>query len=161
MKLYLIGMPLCGKSYIGLEVAKKLNLAFIDLDGLIESKTHKTIEDIFKFEGEQVFRTYETDSLSALIDKDNVVISTGGGIVINKDNKLLMNGIIIYINTDIEILEERGNHSYPRPLLQKTSLYDLFNERSHLYEEFMTYKVENNGLMEDTVKKIVDILGGN
>ena len=70
-------------------------------------------------------------------------------------------GLIIYIDTDIEILEERGNQSYSRPLLLKTSLYDLYNERRNLYEQFKTHKIENNGLVEDAVKNILTIVRTN
>ena len=158
MKLYLIGMPLCGKSLIGQEVAKRLNLQFVDLDTKIEQIYQISIEDIFNKEGEDAFRTYETLVLASYKDKKNLVVSTGGGVVKRPVNKSFMNGLIIYIDTDIEILEERGNQSYLRPPLQKTSLYDLYNERRNLYEQFKTHKIENNGLVEDAVKNILTIV---
>ncbi|MDD2575326.1 MAG: shikimate kinase [Acholeplasmataceae bacterium] len=158
MKLYLIGMPLSGKSIIGQEVAEQLNLQFVDLDHEIEQIYQTSIEDIFKEEGEEAFRTYETLVLASYKDKENLVVSTGGGIIKRQVNKALMNGLIIYIDTDIEILEERGNQSYKRPLLQKTSLYDLYNERVSLYEAFKTHKIENNGLVEEAVNNILKIV---
>ena len=158
MKLYLIGMPLSGKSIIGQEVAEQLNLQFVDLDHEIEQIYQTSIEDIFKEEGEEAFRTYETLVLASYKDKENLVVSTGGGIIKRQVNEALMNGLIIYIDTDIEILEERGNQSYKRPLLQKTSLYDLYNERVSLYESFKTHKIENNGLVEEAVNNILKIV---
>lgn len=161
MKLYLIGMPFSGKSLIGQEVAKQLNLQFVDLDNEIEQIYQTSIEDIFKEEGEEAFRTYETLVLASYKDKNNIVVSTGGGIVKRPVNKTFMKGLIIYIDTDIEVLEERGNQSYSRPLLLKTSLYDLYNERRNLYEQFKTHTIENNGLVEDAVKNILTIVRTN
>ncbi len=106
MKLYLIGMPLSGKSVIGSALAEKLNLEFVDLDDYIETKVEKTIYELIK-KDEGIFRILETDALIDLVVKDNILIATGGGTVNNRDNKKLMNGTIIYLDTPLSVLESR------------------------------------------------------
>lgn len=151
MKIYLIGMPGVGKSTIGKILASKLRYDFIDLDLLIEEKYHSTIPEIFE-KGEAFFRDCETKTLAS-IKRNNVVVSTGGGIVKNKNNLGLMNGIRIYLYADINRLSERCKDSN-RPLLKTNSLEKLWNERKNKYEKFSSFKVINHNI-DDTIKIIM------
>ena len=87
MKIYLIGMMGSGKSTLGIELAKRLNYRFIDMDSYIEDETKMTIKDIFKTYGEAWFREYEKKVLNDFFKMDDLVIATGGGIIKNKNNK--------------------------------------------------------------------------
>ncbi|NMA05058.1 MAG: shikimate kinase [Acholeplasmataceae bacterium] len=156
MKLYLIGMPLSGKSVIGNALAKRLNLEFVDLDDYIEKKVEKTIYELIK-KDEGIFRILETDALIDLVVKDNILIATGGGTVINRDNKKLMNGTIIYLDTPLSVLESRLDGSYVRPLLRKNTLQELLEQRIHQYRYFADYTIKTTTI-EETVEEIIKVL---
>ena len=103
MKIYLIGMPGSGKTTVAINLAKKLSMTYVDLDGWIEKVAHLFIEDIFEKYGEEKFRELETEMLRKL-PEDNIVVSCGGGIVVKKHNKALMNGLKIYLDTDLDVI---------------------------------------------------------
>ena len=134
MKIYLIGMPGCGKSTLGLKLAEKLKYEFIDMDNYIEKKACMFIDEIFEAYGEKYFRELETNTLKEFMDLDNVIISTGGGIIKNKAHKELMNGLCVYLDVPLEEIEIRLNKSnVVRPLLQTKTVYQLFEERKDLF----------------------------
>src|SRR5688500_7926474 len=99
MKVFLIGFMGSGKSTVGKKLAQKMTLDFIDLDAYIEKQRQKTISYFFENFGEEKFREIERDALAELLEKDNVVISTGGGTPCFFDNmeKIKKNGISVYI----------------------------------------------------------------
>ena len=87
MKLFLIGMPGCGKSTLGKKLAKKLNYEFIDMDNYIEQQACMFVDEIFEAYGEEFFRALEQNTLKDFNKMDNVIIATGGGVIKNKANK--------------------------------------------------------------------------
>ncbi|MDR1610443.1 MAG: shikimate kinase [Candidatus Symbiothrix sp.] len=120
-KFFLIGYMGSGKTTVGKHLAKKLNLQFIDMDLFIENRYHKNISDIFKEKGESAFREIERKALLEIIDFENVVISTGGGLPCFFDNIDMMNqsGITIYLKVSIEELEKRlRTGKQKRPLIK-------------------------------------------
>ena len=86
MRVILIGFMGVGKTSVGKKLAKKLNFDFIDTDYEIEILANKTIPDIFEQDGEKHFRKLESIILEKFIKKEDVVISTGGGIITTKEN---------------------------------------------------------------------------
>ncbi len=158
MKIYLIGMPGCGKSTLGKELAEKLKIEYIDMDNYIEKKAGMFIDEIFDAYGEKFFRDLETNTLKEFMDLDNVIISTGGGIIKNKAHKGLMNGKCIYLDVDLDILDKRLKESDTiRPLLQTKTVYTLFEERKDLYDYFADYKIKNNDINE-AINNILEVL---
>lgn len=158
MNIYLIGMPGAGKTTIGMRLAQVLNYTFIDLDHKIEKNALMFIDEIFEKYGEETFRIQEKQALSE-IEGDNLVISTGGGIVKDRTNKALMNGIKVYIDTDISIIEDRIEKDFqPRPLLKKKSLHTLYDERMLNYVFFADLIVSNDGDLESTTQKLRTLL---
>ena len=85
--LVFLGMMGSGKSSIGLMVAKKLNLDFIDIDDEIERELGITIKKIFENKGEDYFRRLEEIITLKKLKLDSVVISLGGGAFTNKNIK--------------------------------------------------------------------------
>lgn len=157
--IVLIGMPGCGKSEIGEKLAKKIHMKFIDVDAFIESSTSCSITDIFK-NGEDGFRDIEANEVRELSQKQNVVISTGGGVIKRYENiiNLKNQGIIIYINRPIEnIVSDIIIDS--RPLLAKDPgrISKLFEERGPLYKKYCDYEVINISGIDDVVNSIIQI----
>jgi len=109
MKIYIVGMPGSGKSFLGRKIAQSLKLQFIDLDELIEKHEKKIIRTIIAEEGENYFRTIERTILHETEFKNKYVISCGGGTPTFFDNMEWMkkNGIVIWIQTPLEIISER------------------------------------------------------
>ena len=152
--IVLIGMPGCGKSTVGRNIASKLRKEFIDIDEYIESKSGMKISEIFSKYGEEYFRDLEYSACLEIALKDNLVVSTGGGVVKREENinVLKSNGIICYIERDLEktILDDN------RPLSKSIDdLKRLYEERKELYEKSYDFKISNNGKLSKTVEKIL------
>lgn len=155
MRLYLIGMPGCGKSSVGKKLALELNYKFYDLDTEIEKDALMFIPEIFDKYGEDTFRILESKMLEKLSLEDNIIIATGGGVIKNKKNKELMDGKVIYITAPLDEIAFRceNDNQNERPLLNTKSVYELYNERCDLYEYFKEVEVLNDNL-DKCVKRI-------
>lgn len=119
----------CGKTTLGKRVAEQTGFTFVDLDGFIEQKYHKTVADIFSEMGQDKFREIEKSALAEVAQFENVVIATGGGAPCFYDNIDVMNnaGRTIYIKLTPEQLAHRLEHSRAgkRPLIAGKSGEEL------------------------------------
>ncbi|CCV66026.1 Shikimate kinase [Paracholeplasma brassicae] len=158
MNIYLIGMPGSGKTTVGKSLAQKLAYTFVDLDAQIERNALMFIDEIFDKYGEQTFRKLETEALIEVKSCDQMVVSTGGGIVTNNENKEHFNGVVVYLNTELDVIEKRIKNDFPRPLLQQQSLDQLFNKRMMSYIFFADVIVDNDHQLEKTVETIISRL---
>ena len=158
MKIYLIGMPGSGKTTVGHLLAKSLGYKWIDLDQMIEKKTLMFIDQIFEEYGETQFRDFETRALEDLVDKDKLVISTGGGIVVKNENKKLMDGLVVYLYVCNHLIKERLKEDYHSPLLNKNSLEELYYDRLLRYQSFADVNISNEKNIEKTVSEIIKYL---
>lgn len=155
--IVLIGMPGCGKTTLGQEVAKELNLKFVDTDDFIERSTKKSINEIFE-KGEEIFRAYETKTCEVLSRLENSLISTGGGVVKKKENiDYFKEFIIVFINRPLELILDDVDIN-TRPLLKdgKSKLINLYRERIDLYNQYADIIVINDGSIEDIVAEIIE-----
>jgi shikimate kinase len=140
MKIFLIGMMGSGKSSVGLILSQKLNYTFYDLDKEIEVYFGMPVSDIFNKFGREDFRAAEEKMLIKINEIDNVVISTGGGIIETPENRaILKNSSTFYLNGDMqEIYERAAKRRSERPLMENMD-YDgflkLFEERDRMYKE--------------------------
>ena len=158
MRIYLIGMPGCGKSTLGKKLSNKLEYEFIDMDNYIEKKACMFIDEIFEAYGEEYFRALENNTLKEFRELDNVIISTGGGIIKNKGNKELMDGKCIYLYVKPEELEKRlEKSSTVRPLLKEKTVYELYSERKDLYDYFKDIEIDNSD-MDIAINKIMEAI---
>ena len=141
MRIFIVGPMASGKSTLGKKLAQTLEIDFLDTDNEIEKKAGAEISWIFEVEGEDGFRERESKALQKSVEKDNVVISTGGGIVTIEENRDLMiaKGKVVYLKTPIEIQLNRTKNEKKRPLLSQGSreqtLRILKKERDPQYEE--------------------------
>ncbi|WP_240050820.1 shikimate kinase [Metabacillus litoralis] len=143
--IYLTGFMGAGKTTIGEELAKQLQLPVIDTDQQIERNLNKSIREIFEQHGEQYFRNQETRILKELPTTDTI-ITTGGGIVINSENRDWMknNGQVVLLNADLDTIYERVHKDPNRPIASKKNkaeLIDLYQSRVEFYKD-CTFIVE-------------------
>lgn len=140
-KFIIIGMPGSGKSTMAKFLSSQTLLSFYDLDLEIEKNEGKNVNKIFKEKSENYFREIETLTLKKIIkEKNNFILSTGGGTPCFNDNMNLINkyGISIFLDTSLDILEERISRNNKRPLFNssdnlKKDLSDLFNLRKSFF----------------------------
>lgn len=139
--LILVGMPGSGKTTIGRTLAKHMGKVFVDSDEEIQKRTGVTIPHIFDIEGEAGFRQREAAIICGLVQRDNMVLATGGGAVLAERNKMLLrqSGIVIYLKAGVHDLWQRTRHDRNRPLLQASDPYakltELYHQRDPIYQE--------------------------
>ena len=159
MRIFIIGFMYSGKSTIGKKLAKAMNLEYIDTDHVFESKYNITVAHFFEKYGEDLFREFEHKILLETIEKDNVIISTGGGLPCFNGNMELIkqNGISIYLNMSPISIIHRINHSKKkRPLLKnkspeelQTYIETLLKQREIFYNQAtLTIKGESPNIKE-------------
>lgn len=145
--IFLVGPMGAGKTTIGKLLAKHLHRDFIDVDWYIESKTGADIPWIFEKEGEEGFRDRESIVIEELTKKKNLVLATGGGVVIREENRKLLadKGLVIYLNADVSVQIQRTKKSKNRPLLKTQNpqevLQNLYDFRDPLYREIADLEV--------------------
>ena len=157
-RIFLIGPMGSGKTTVGRRLASMLGKTFCDTDNEVEAKTGVNIAYIFDVEGEEGFRTRESAVLFEKAQLDNIIISTGGGIIELKANReVLKNGYVIYLKTSLETQKERATPNENRPLLLNTNaekqLTELMIKRKPLYEESADRVIITDGLTSKTVAK--------
>ncbi len=161
--IILIGMPGCGKSTVGVLLAKILGYAFIDSDLLIQAKEGKKLYQIINENGEEYFKSAE-NSVNASICATNTVIATGGSVVYCNEamEHLKSIGTVVYIKITPEQLLNRINNIATRGVVIKKgeTLLDLYRERSPLYEKYADITVEgsDDGILEnaESIAKIIE-----
>ena len=141
MNILLTGFMGAGKTTVGKKLAKRLGYFFIDTDREIEKEQGCRITEIFKYGGEECFRDLETDILQKLQTKQNLVIATGGGMVLRNENRSLMQslGTRVYLKVELQELMRRLKKDKKRPLLQKSKpeehILEMLQQRKSIYEE--------------------------
>lgn len=145
----LIGLPGSGKTTIGKQLARRLGLAFVDSDHVIEQRIGCSIREYFDREGEDAFRDVERDVIDELtLHQVDQVLSTGGGVVLRPINRqhLHERGRVVYLRSHPEELYRRLRHDTSRPLLQvadpMAKLRELFDARDPLYRETAHFVME-------------------
>lgn len=157
--IFLIGPMGAGKSTIGRTLAKELKLEFYDSDEVIEKRAGTDISWIFDVEGEDGFRKREQKVIEELTQKTNIVLATGGGVIMTPENRnaLAGRGIVIYLKTSLQQQFERTKRDTKRPLLQTPDLEGrlelLRSEREPFYEELADICFETDKL---TVKAVAN-----
>ena len=138
----IMGLMGSGKSIIGKDLSKKLNLKFYDTDKEIELMTNKKISAIFKEEGESYFRDIEEKVCIEILTIDNCVVSLGGGSIISKKIRKIIkyNSYSIYLQVKLNNLQNRLKFSRKRPLLNNNVnnseiLKNIFKDRQKYYEK--------------------------
>jgi shikimate kinase len=148
--IYLVGPMGAGKSTIGRVLAAELHLNFRDSDRVIEERTGANIPWIFDMEGEEGFRDRETTVLAELAKEQDIVIATGGGIVLREANREIMkaSGYVCYLTASIDHLVERTARDKKRPLLQvenpRQKIIELLEMRDPLYRDAADFVINTD-----------------
>jgi len=155
--IILIGMPGCGKSTVGVLLAKILGYRFIDTDLLIQEKTNRRLFEILRDEGNEAFSRLENEVLSSL-SAEKTVIATGGSAVLCSEGmeNLKKLGRVVYIKLPLCEIEKRVNNLETRGVLMKEgqTLKDVYFERLKFYEQYadVVFEGENLSLSENALK---------
>ncbi len=150
--IVLVGPMGSGKTTVGRRLAHELNKDFYDTDHEIIDKTGVTIDHIFDIEGEDGFRERESKILENLCQMSNIILATGGGIVIlPKNREILKNvGLVVYLSSSVDQLLMRTAKSKTRPLLENSAdrrktITELVDARDVYYREVASLVVDTTG----------------
>lgn len=157
--IILIGMPACGKSTVGVVLAKTMNKGFVDTDLLIQQKEGRRLQEIIDAEGNDYFRRVER---SVLLDFNGSgqVVATGGRAVYFEDamEHFRRDGVVVYLKVSLDNILERMNNIQTRGISidKGQTIEELYLERAPLYEKYADITVEADGCtVEQVIEKIV------
>lgn len=160
--IVLIGMPGVGKSTVGVILAKVLGYQFLDADLVIQEQEGKLLREIIEEVGTEGFIQVE-NRVNASIQCEKTIIATGGSVVYGEEamEHLKEIGTVVYLQVPFSTLEKRLSDIKGRGVVLKDgqTLFDLYMERTPLYEKYADVSVSEEGLnVEETVERLVDKL---
>ena len=151
--IYLVGLMGAGKTTIGRQLARRLGRRFYDSDHEIVARTGVPIPTIFEIEGEEGFRRRESLAIAELTSGTDIVLATGGGVVLSPENRKRLHdsGWVVYLDVPPTMLFERTRHDRNRPLLRVENplgkLEELHALRDPLYRETAHLVVDGSHLV--------------
>lgn len=155
--IVLIGMPSCGKSTVGAQLAERLGVRFFDCDAEAERVCGMTVSDIFKTRGEEYFRELETKILERVAKEKACVISTGGGCVERAESmRAVSECTVVFLNRPLEDICRDADIS-TRPLLKDgvQRIRELYSRRIELYRKYCSMEIQNDISPQAAVEKII------
>lgn len=158
MNIVLFGFMATGKTSVGKVIAEKLGMNYVSTDDKIVLKEKKPIKEIFEKDKEPYFRAVEKDIVKKLSSEDNLVIDTGGGVVIDKENitNLGKNGVLILLCADEDSILKRVENDTSRPLLNVSDralkIKELLQKRKPFYSQ-ISIKINTSG---KTIEEVAD-----
>ncbi len=166
--IVLIGMPGCGKSTVGVLLAKAMGFRFIDTDIVIQNRTGRLLQQIIDEDGLDAFCIEEERAIMSVEEQGGCVIATGGSAVYSRSAMLYLKqyGYVYYLSLPVEQVEKRINNITTRGIAMRKgdSIADVFRRRRELYEEYADITVECAGkTLEETVAEICgehELIGG-
>lgn len=160
--IVLIGMPGCGKSTVGVLLAKALGYDFIDTDVVLQAREKQKLQDMIDEIGVDAFLKKEQNAILSL-SVSRCVIATGGSVVYGKDamRHLRQHGIVVYIRLPYEEIERRLSNLATRGVTLRAgqTLKDLYDERIPLYEAAADIVFDADGAdIERTVRCVAELI---
>lgn len=157
--IVLIGMPGCGKSSLGVVLAKALGYRFIDSDLVIQEKEGRLLSEIIEQDGLNGFEKIE-ERINASLEASRTVIATGGSVVYGDlaMKHLHEIGDIVYLKLPLSEIEERLGDLNQRGVAVRPgqTLGDLYNERIPLYEKYADITVDVYGMdIRNSVAEVI------
>ncbi len=161
--IILVGMPGCGKSTLGVVLARKLGYGYLDTDSFISQREKSTLQDIIDQRGLNYFLDIES-SVGSEIVCDRVIIATGGSMIMSEKamDNLKSLGKVIYINVPIDELKRRLGNFSDRGIAMKNgeTLDDILKKRTPYYNKYADLVVDykDGNSLEETVNDIIEHL---
>ena len=160
--IVLIGMPGCGKSTVGVLLAKALQMDFAETDIVLQQQQGKKLQEIIDQVGNDAFLKMEEDCVRGL-ECDQTVVATGGSVVYGKKamRHLHHNGLIVYIQLPYKEIEKRLSNLATRgvTLREGQTLRDLYDERIPLYEAEADIVFDaSHEEIEQTTRELADVI---
>jgi shikimate kinase len=147
-RVVLVGPMAVGKSAVGRLVAQLSGSAFVDSDRVIVER-HGRISDIFATSGEPEFRRLEVGVVREALEREDVVVSLGGGAVLHPDTQELLRRVeVVFLDTDLASVRPRITGETGRPLLAdrpEDRWQQLYDERRPVYEALATIVLDTRG----------------
>ncbi len=161
MNIILIGYRCSGKTSVGKVLAMRLRRDFLDTDVLIEEHAGRIIEEIISHDGWDRFRDLEKTVIRTISQRDNLVIATGGGVVMDNENvqTLKRNGFLVWLKADVDLLKERMNKEYQlgrnRPSLTGEDPRDEIEKVLHIRNPF--YQKAGDMIVDTDTRSIREV----
>lgn len=157
--LIFIGMPAVGKSTVGIVVAKRLGMNFIDTDLLIQEQEHKLLREIIAEVGEDGFLKIE-NQVNSEVNAENAVISPGGSVVYCEEamEHFKKIGMIVYLKASYQTIKKRIRNPKKRGVVLREgqTFKDLYEERAVLFEKYADITIDEDGCeIEDTIENVL------
>lgn len=161
----LVGMMGAGKTAVGRELARRLDVPFTDSDAEIEAAANQTIAEIFARDGEPFFRQKEAQVIARLMAAAPGVLSVGGGAFLAPPTRALIaaQGVSVWLKVPLDLLWSRVRRKSTRPLLQtpdpRASLACLLAEREPVYAlADLTIEAQPDHSIETTASRVHEAL---
>lgn len=159
--IVLIGMPACGKSTIGVLLAKSLGFEFIDTDLIIQKQEGRLLQEIIDTDGLDAFCIAEERAIISVTEESNAIIATGGSAVYSRTAMLHLkrHGLVYYLALPEKEIEKRLYNITSRGIAMRRgeTIEEVFARRRALYEEYGDIRVDCGGKsMEEIVAEITD-----
>ena len=137
--IILIGFMGTGKTVTGRVLAERTGMELVDMDAIIEERAGKPISEIFATDGEAGFRKLERALAHELAQRNELIISTGGGVVLDPDNMtdFQKNGLVVCLTASPATIFQRLENDTTRPLLsgdKKEQISGILETRQSLYD---------------------------
>jgi shikimate kinase len=160
--IVLVGFMGTGKTAVGTMLAESLNMRFIDMDKVIVEREGRSIPEIFARDGEEHFRTLEKGLTRELASGSDMVIATGGGIVLDQQNirDFAGNALVVCLHARPETILHRVQSDSNRPLLdgdKSRKIHKILGERRHLYDAIDDRIYTDDLSVQEVVKHITDL----
>ena len=158
--LIFIGMPAVGKSTVGVVVAKRLGMQFVDTDLLIQEQEKKLLREIIEEVGEEGFLKIE-NQVNKSVNVKNSVISPGGSVIYCEEAMQHFKdiGIVLYLQASYQTIKRSKRNPKKRGVVLREgqTLRSLYNERVKYFEKYADIVVcEDRCRIEETIENVLD-----
>lgn len=158
--IILIGMPGCGKSTVGVLLAKALCMQFVDTDMRIQNAEKKSLQRIINEKGNAYFIQKEFEAVQAVIaSPEPKVIATGGSVVLSPDTMraLQEEGTVVYLEAPFGLIKKRLWNLKTRGIVlnEGQTLHDMYKSRIVYYEKYAQHIIH---VHRRTPEQIVNII---
>ena len=157
--IILTGMPGCGKSTVGVVLAKSLGMRFVDTDLIIQQAQHDVLQHLIERYGVKRFEEMEEEALLSVMDTDDTVIATGGSAIFCERgmNFLRQTGVCVYLEVSCDELKRRLSNIRTRGIAaaKGMTIEDIFAERSPYYEKYADIRIDATKLHIEEITEII------